>query len=151
VEIRWLGRWLVVALALGATAAGAQGVGFLTEQQRLASYCAGVSEARMRDMSEFLSSQCANSTRRECGDTAESLQQAKVRDRRLWDYLTRNIFTSREQGPREKALAQKTIAKGNDDWLTCKRRGTGQGSDQPLICRETQGCLIDARFGFLDQ
>ena len=32
-----------LGLALWATVAAAQGVGFLTEQERLASYCAGVS------------------------------------------------------------------------------------------------------------
>jgi len=37
-------------LMLAASQAVAQGVGFLTEQERLASYCAGVSESRMRDL-----------------------------------------------------------------------------------------------------
>jgi hypothetical protein len=142
---------VIVGLALWAPAAGAQGVGFLTEQERLASYCAGVSEARMRDMNELLTSQCTGSTRRECRDMAEELEKAKVRDRRLWDYLTRQIITSREQGKREMTLAQNTIAKGNDDWLTCKRRDPNKPAEELLACRETQGCLIDARFGFLDQ
>ena len=54
--------------------ARAQGVGFLTEQERLASYCAGVSEARMLDMNDFLKGQCTgSSTRKECRDTAEAL------------------------------------------------------------------------------
>ena len=100
-----LGPLLIVGMALWAPAAGAQGVGFLTEQERLASYCAGVSEARMRDMSEFLKNQCAGSKRRECREMAEELEKAKVRDRRLWDYLTRQIITSREQGKREKTLS----------------------------------------------
>ena len=111
-------RWFIAAIGLGlaawASAARAQGVGFLTEQARLASYCAGVSEARMLDMNDFLKGQCAgNSTRKECRDTAEALEPAKIRDRRLWDYLTRQIFTSKEQGSRERALAQRSIAKGN--------------------------------------
>lgn len=105
----------------------------------------------MRDMGEFLKNQCAGSTRRECREMAEELEKAKVRDRRLWDYLTRQIITSREQGKREKTLATNTIAKGNNDWLTCKRRDPRQPSEELLVCRETEGCLIDARFGFLDQ
>jgi hypothetical protein len=142
---------VLVGLALWAPAARAQGVGFLTEQERLASYCAGVSEARMREMTEFLQNQCTSSTRRECRDMTEELEKTKVRDRRLWDYLTRQIITSREQGKREKTLATNMIAKGNNDWLTCKRRDPGKPAEDLLICRETQGCLIDARFGFLDQ
>jgi hypothetical protein len=149
-------RWIFAVIGLGATvwatAAGAQGVGFLTEQERLASYCAGVSEARMLEMKDFLTAQCAgNSTRKECRDTAEALERAKVRDRRLWDYLTRQIFTSREQGSREKALAQKSIAKGNSDWLACKLRDPTKRPEDLLVCRDAHGCLIDARFGFLDQ
>jgi hypothetical protein len=140
-----------VGVALWPVVAAAQGVGFLTEQQRLASYCAGVSEARMREMELFLKEQCSASTRRECKDTAEALGQAKLRDRRLCDYLTRHVFTSRDQGQREKTLAQKQIAKGNDDWLTCKRRDPSKRPEELLVCRESQGCLIDARFGFLDQ
>jgi len=147
------GWWTAVGLglALWAPAAAAQSVGFLTEQQRLASYCAGVSEARMREMELFLKEQCAGSTRRECKDTAEALEQAKVRDRRLWDYLTRHVFTSRDAGPRERTLAQRQIAKGNDDWLACKRRDPGKRPEELLVCRDSQGCLIDARFGYLDE
>jgi hypothetical protein len=141
-----------LGLAAWASAVRAQGVGFLTEQERLASYCAGVSEARMLDMNDFLKNQCAsNSTRKECRDTAEDLEKAKIRDRRLWDYLTRQIFTSRDQGARERGLAQRTIAKGNSDWLSCKLRDPTKRADDLLVCRDTQGCLIDARFGFLDQ
>jgi len=139
-----------LGLALWAAIAGAQGVGFLTEQERLASYCAGVSEARVRDMELFLKEQCAASSRRDCRDTAQALQQAKLRDRRLWDYLTRQIFTSRDQGRRERTLAQKQIAKGNDDWLACKRRDPAKRAEELLVCRDSQGCLIDVRFGFLD-
>jgi hypothetical protein len=149
-------RWIFAVIGLGlvasASAARAQGVGFLTEQERLASYCAGVSEARMLEMNDFLKSQCtSNSTRKECRDTAEVLEQAKIRDRRLWDYLTRQIFTSRDQGSREKALAQKSIAKGNADWRACKLRDPTKRPEDLLVCRDAQGCLIDARFGFLDQ
>jgi hypothetical protein len=149
--MKWQLGPLVVGLALCTSAASAQGVGFLTENERLASYCAGVSEARMRDMTEFLANQCTGSTRRECRDTATELEKAKLRDRRLWDYLTRQIITSREQGKREKTLSQITIAKGSNDWLTCKRRDLRKPPEELLVCRESQGCLIDARFGFLDQ
>lgn len=149
-------HWLVAAIGLGlaawAPASRAQGVGFLTEQQRLASYCAGVSESRMLEMNDFLKAQCSgSSTRKECRDTTEALAQAKIRDRRLWDYLTRQIFTSREQGSRERTLAQKAIAKGNSDWLACKLRDRTKRPEDLLVCRDTQGCQIDARFGFLDQ
>jgi len=140
-----------MSLALGIAMASAQGVGFLTEQERLASYCAGVSEARMREMSEFLKAQCVGSSRKECREVSDELEKAKVRDRRLWDYLTRQIFTSREQGRREKKLAQDAIAKGNGDWLACKRRDFGKPAAELLVCRDTDGCQIDARFGFLDQ
>jgi hypothetical protein len=140
-----------LGLALCAAVAAAQGVGFLTEQERLASYCAGVSESRVRNMEQFLKEQCAGSTRPECKDTAGALETAKARDRRLWDYLTRRVFTSRDQGRRERTLAQKQIGKGNDDWLACERRDFGKRPEDLLVCRETQGCLIDGRFGFLDQ
>jgi hypothetical protein len=149
-------RWLVAAIGLGvaawAPAARAQSVGFLTEQERLASYCAGVSEARMLEMNDFLKGQCTgNSTRKECRDTAEELEKAKIRDRRLWDYLTRQILTSRERGDREKTLAQRSIAKGNSDWMACKMRDPTKRPEDLLVCRDSQGCQIDARFGFLDQ
>jgi hypothetical protein len=138
-------------LALSATPAGAQSVGFLTEQQRLASYCAGVSEARLRETELFLKEQCVSSTRRDCREAGETLEQIKRRDRRLWDYLTRNIFTSSSPGRRERSLARNQIAKGNDDWLACQRRNPGQRPEELPICRDSHGCLIDARFGFLDQ
>jgi len=149
-------RWLLAVIGLGLVAsapgARAQGVGFLTEQERLASYCAGVSEARMLGMNDFLKGQCSGgATRKECRDTAEELEKAKIRDRRLWDYLTRQIFTSRDQGSRERTLAQRAIAKGNSDWMACKLRDPTKRAEELLICRESQGCLIDARFGFLDQ
>jgi len=140
---------LAMGLALWASQTMAQGVGFLTEQERLASYCAGVSEARMRELDEFLKAKCAGSDRKECRDTLDELVRAQRSDRRLWAYLTSQIFTSKEQGPKEKALSQKEMARGSDDWLACKRRNPNQPSDDLLICRESQGCLIDARFGFL--
>jgi hypothetical protein len=145
------GPLLIVAMALWAPAAGAQGVGFLTEQERLASYCAGVSDARMRDMGEFLENRCAGSKRRECREMAAELEKAKVQDRRLWDYLTRQIITSREQGKREKTLSANTIAKGNNDWLACRQRDPRKPADELPVCRESQGCLMEARFGYLDQ
>jgi hypothetical protein len=145
-----VGPLLIAGMMLWVPAAGAQGVGFLTEHERLASYCAGVSEARMRDMNAFLKNQCTGSKRRECRETAEELEKAKVRDRRLWDYLTRQIITSREQGKREKMLSTATIAKGDSDWLTCKQRDPRKPAEELRVCRESQGCLMDARFGFLD-
>jgi hypothetical protein len=146
-----LGPLAVAGMVLWTLSADAQGVGFLTEQERLASYCAGVSEARLRDMREFLKSECTGSRRRECREATEELEQAKVRDRRLWDYLTRQIITSREQGKREKTLSAVTIAKGNNDWLACRQRDPHKPAEELLACRESRGCLIDARFGFLDQ
>lgn len=85
-------------MALRAPAAGAQGVGFLTEQEWMASCCAGVSEPRLRDMSAFLKSQ---------GDRPGQRRLADRRD------------------PRKPAA-------------------------ELLVCRESQGCLIEARFGLLD-
>jgi hypothetical protein len=136
-------------LTIVASQAMAQGVGFLTEQERLASYCAGVSETRMRELDEFLKNKCAGSDRKECRDGLDDLVRAQRMDRRLWGYLTGQIFTSKEQGPKEKALSQKEMARGSDDWLACKRRRPDQRADDLLICRESQGCLIDARFSFL--
>jgi hypothetical protein len=136
-------------LAMMTSQATAQGVGFLTEQERLASYCAGVSESRMREIDEFLKSQCAGSDRKECRDGLDELVRTQRMDRRLWSYLTAQIFTSKDQGPKEKALSQKEMARGSDDWLACERRGANKRADDLLICRESQGCLIDARFGFL--
>ena len=149
--MRWLLAVIGFGLAAWAPGACAQGVGFLTEQERLASYCAGVSEARMLEMNDFLKGQCTGSTRKECRETAEELEKAKIRDRRLWDYLTRQIFTSRDQGSRERTLAQRAIGKGNSDWMACKRRDPTKRAEDLLVCRDSQGCLIDARFGFLDQ
>jgi len=143
-------RLLALAgLIVGSSQAIAQGVGFLTEQERLASYCAGVSEARMRELDEFLKNKCAGSDRKECRDGLDELVRAQRMDRRLWGYLTSQIFTSKEQGPKEKALSQKEMARGSDDWLGCKRRGPDKRPEDLLICRESQGCLIDARFSFL--
>ena len=136
-------------LAMMAPQAMTQGVGFLTEQERLASYCAGVSGTRMREIDEFLKSKCAGSDRKECRDGLDDLVRSQRMDRRLWSYLTTQIFTSKEQGPKEKALSQKEMARGSDDWLACERRGPNKRADDLLTCRESQGCLIDARFGFL--
>lgn len=142
-------RAVGAGLVMMVSQAAAQGVGFLTEQERLASYCAGVSEARMREIDEFLKSKCVGSDRKECRDGLDELVRTQRMDRRLWSYLTTQIFTSKEQGPNEKALSQKEMARGSDDWLACERRGPNKRADDLLICRESQGCLIDARFGFL--
>lgn len=143
------GLLAAAGVMLAVPQATAQGVGFLTEQQRLASYCAGVSESRMRELDEFLKGKCAGSNRKECRESTDELVRAQRMDRRLWTFLTAQIFTSREQGPKEKALSQKEVARGSDDWLACQRRGPGQSADDLLICRESRGCLIDARFSFL--
>jgi hypothetical protein len=139
-----------LGLAMAIPEAKAQGVGFLTENERLASYCAGVSEARMRELSEFLKAQCVSSSRKECREATEELEKAKVRDRRLWDYLTRQVLNSRDHGRREKRLMEASVAKGNADWLACKRRDYGKRPEELLVCRDSDGCRIDARFDFLD-
>jgi len=140
-----------LGLAAANATAEAQGVGFLTENERLASYCAGVSEARLREMGEFLKAQCIGSTRKECREVSDELEKAKVRERRLWDYLTRQIFTSREHGRRERRLAEAAIAQGNSDWLACRQRDFGKPAHELLACRDSEGCRNDTRFGFLDQ
>src|SRR5260370_27939164 len=124
---------LAIGLAPWASQAAAQGVGFLTEQERLASYCVGVSEARMRELDEFLKNKCAGSDRKECRDNLDELVRAQRMDRRLWAYLTSQIFTSKEQGPKEKTLSQKEMARGGDDWLACKRRRAQQRAADLLI------------------
>ena len=139
----------MAGLAMATSLAIAQGVGFLTEQERLASYCAGVSEARMRELDGFLKNKCAGSDRKECRDSLDELERAQKMDRRLWGYLTGQIFTSKEHGPKEKLLSQTEMARGSDDWLGCKRRSPDKRAEDLLICRESQGCLIDARFSFL--
>jgi hypothetical protein len=143
--------WAGVAMA-GLMMAGwamAQGVGFLTEQERLASYCAGVSEARMRELDQFLKGKCVGSDRKECRDSLDELERAQKMDRRLWGYLTGQIFNAKDHGPKEKVLSQTEMARGGDDWLGCKRRSPDKRAEDLLICRESQGCLIDARFSFL--
>ena len=85
----------------------------------------------------------------ECVEASDDRARAQVMDRRLWAYLTAQIFTSREQGPREKELSQKAMAKGSDDWLACQRRDPAKPADDLLVCRESQGCLIEVRFSFL--
>lgn len=147
------GSWLLactIAVAVsGAQTASAQGVGFLTEQQRLASYCAGVSESRMRELGDFIKNQCTASRRKECADASAELDHAKAMDSRLWSYLMAQIFATKEQGPRERALAQRAMSKGSDDWESCRRRPPGQSADDLQVCRDSRGCLIDARFSFL--
>jgi hypothetical protein len=139
----------VAGLAMATSPAIAQGVGFLTEQERLASYCAGVSEARMRELDMFLKGKCTGSDRKECRDSLDDLERAHKMDRRLWAYLTAQIFTSKEHGPKEKLLSQTEMGRGSDDWLGCKRRSPDKRAEDLLICRESQGCLIDTRFSFL--
>jgi hypothetical protein len=146
-----LGLLAGLGLAVVIPAAHSQGVGFLTENERLASYCAGVTEARVREMNEFLKTQCAGSTRKECREASDELEKLSARDRRLWDYLARQVVSSRDHGRREKRLMEASVAKGNSDWLACKRRELGKPPESLLVCRDTEGCRLDARFDFLDQ
>ena len=139
---------MVLALWAGSDSL-AQGVGFLTEQQRLASYCTGVSEARVRELNDFLKVDCAGSKRKECAAAADELARAQVMDRRLWAYLMKEIFTSKDQGPRERALSYGQMTKGGDDWVACKRRPPRTDPDSLPVCRESRGCLIGERFSFL--
>ena len=142
---------LTVAALVGATvaAAVAQPVGFLTEQQRLASYCAGVSEARMRQLEGFLKNECPGSERKECRQAQADLDKAKIMDRRLWDFLTTQIYTAKDQSKNEKNWSITVMSRGSDDWTACQRRPADQRGEDPLPCREAKGCLIDARFRFL--
>ena len=87
-----------------AAAARAQAPSFLTEEEKLVAYCAGVSKSRMRSLKSFIKNQCAASTRRECKDTAADLERAKKFDVRLWAYLTEKIYTSDERGKSAKKL-----------------------------------------------
>ncbi len=147
-----LGLRLLAAAAMTsamATSAGAQSPSFLTEEEKLVSYCAGVSESRMRSLETFLKTQCAASTRRECKDASADLARAKQLDVRLWAYLTEKIYTSDERGKSAKDLAPKMTAKGSDDWFTCQHRLPTQRPDDLLACRETQGCQVEERFPFL--
>ena len=81
--------------------------------------------------------------------TLDELERAQKMDRRLWAYLTAQIFNSKDHGPKEKLLSQTEMSRGSDDWLGCKRRSPDKPAEDLLICRESQGCLIDARFSFL--
>jgi hypothetical protein len=144
------GSWLwMVAMALGvASDVVAQPLSFLTEQQKLASYCAGVSESRLRELGDFMKNDCANSKRRECVKAGDDLSKAQIMDRRLWSYLN-DLYTSKDFGSRQKMLSQQAMGKGSEDWTTCKRRPPGQQADDLPVCRESLGCLIDVRFMFL--
>ncbi len=150
-----LGLGATIALVALAVVAGgtsklyAQALGFLTEQQRLASYCTGVSEVRLRELGDFIKNDCAGSTRKECVNAADELGRAQIMDRRLWTYLTTQIFASKEQGPRERALAYGAMTKGSDDWTACQRRLPRTNADDLPACRESRGCLIGTRFSFL--
>ena len=146
----WLRLLAAAAMtSVMATSADAQSPSFLTEEERLVSYCAGVSESRMRSLDQFLKTQCAASTRRECKDAAADLARAKKLDVRLWAFLTEKIYTSDERGKSAKDLAPKMTAKGSDDWFTCQHRLPTQRPDDLLACRETQACQVEARFSFL--
>jgi len=142
----WL--WTVPAVIGIASAAVAQPLSFLTEQQKLASYCAGVSETRLRELGEFIKNDCANPKRRECVKANDDLVKAQIMERRLWAYLD-PLLQSKDFGARQKMLSQQSMAKGGDDWTACKRRPPGQQADDLPACRESMGCLIDARFMFL--
>ncbi len=141
--------WLaaVAAIAGAAVVAMAQPVGFLTEQQRLASYCAGVSEARMRQLATFLKTECASSTRKPCREAQADLDKQKIMDRRLWDFLRTEVYTSKDEGKDEKKWSITVMSRGSDDWRMCQSRPADQRDTLP--CREANGCLIQARFRFL--
>jgi len=147
--MKYRSAMLGLALLAIATGAMAQAVGFLTEKQELASYCAGVSETRVRNLQDFIKAQCTGSTRKECRDAEEELGKQQIMDRRLWAYLTKEIFTSPDQTRIEKVLSQKALRKGSDDWMACERRPSDKQIDDLLVCRESHGCLIEARFRFL--
>jgi hypothetical protein len=139
----------IVCVTLGVVSdAAAQPLSFLTEQQKLASYCAGVSESRLRELGNFIKDDCANSKRRECVKAGDDLGKAQIMDRRLWSYLN-DLYTSRDFGARQKTLSQQSMAQGSEDWVACKRRPAGQQADDLPACRESLGCLIDVRFMFL--
>jgi hypothetical protein len=91
------------------------GEGLVHEKAKAPTIAPGVSEARMRELDEFLKNKCAGSDRKECRDGLDELVRAQRMDRRLWAYLPSQIFTSKEQGPKEKALSQKEMARGSDD------------------------------------
>ena len=144
------GSWLwMAAMALGVVSdVAAQPLSFLTEQQKLASYCAGVSESRLRELGDLVKNDCANSKRRDCVKAGDDLGKAQIMDRRLWSYLN-DLYTSKDFGSRQKMLSQQSMAKGSEDLTTCKRRPPGQEADDLPVCRESLGCLIDVRFSFL--
>jgi hypothetical protein len=100
---------MAAGLAIVVSQVWAQGVGFLTEQERLASYCAGVSEARMRELDEFLKNKCAGSDRKECRDSIDELARAQRMDRGYGPTSPARSSPprSRGQGPKEKALSQR--------------------------------------------
>lgn len=142
--------WAVAIAAVAgiAVAALAQPVSFLTTEQRLASYCAGVSESRVRQLEAFLKTECASSQRKECRETREDLDKQKIMDRRLWQFLTTEIIESKDIDAKAKAWSQTVMARGGDDWTMCQRRPADQRGDT-LPCREANSCLIEARFRFL--
>jgi hypothetical protein len=144
------GSWFgMIAVVLGvASDVTAQPLSFLTEQQKLTSYCAGVSESRLRELGDFIKTDCASSKRRECVKAGDDLVKAQTMDSRLWAYLN-DLYTSKDVGSRQKILSQQSMAKGSEDWIACKRRPAGQAADDLPACRESLGCLIDVRFSFL--
>jgi hypothetical protein len=131
------------------TEASAQPLSFLTEQQKVASYCAGVSEARIRELGDFIKNQCASSTRKDCLSASDDLVRAQTLDRRLWDYLKADVYAYKTTGERQKMLSQEAMARGGDDWLSCKRRRPGQAPEELSSCREVQACLAPQRLSFL--
>lgn len=141
--------FLLSALCSLSSTVAAQPLSFLTEQQRDASYCAGVSESRLRELNDFIKNQCAGSSRRECVNAAEDLTKAQTLDRRLWDYLKADVYAYKSSGERQKMLSQEAMGKGGEDWLACKRRLPGQAADDLASCRSVQSCLNPQRLSFL--
>jgi hypothetical protein len=143
-------KLVLLAMLCGLTAgASAEPLSFLTEQQKLASYCAGVSESRLRELRDFIKSQCASSSRRECITASEDLSKAENMDDRLWKYLKADVYAYKSSGERQKLLSQEAMGKGGEDWLACKRRLRGQAPEDLPACRQVQSCLNPQGLTFL--
>lgn len=136
-------------LALLAMAPGVSAEPFIGEQERLASYCAGYHEARVRELNGYLKLRCESSTSRECKAAAAELDRIQKLDARIWAFLTTQLYTAKDRSELEKAQGRKAFEKGSEDTMTCRTRGPDKRAEDLLACRETQGCTYDGRFPFL--
>ena len=141
--------FLLAAVCGFAPQLSAQSLSFLTEQQKIASYCAGVSESRLRELGDFVKNQCVGSSRKECVTASDNLVKQQILDRRLWDYLKSDVYAYKSSGERQKMLSQEAMGKGSEDWLACKRKLPGQAPEDVPACREVQGCQSPQRLTFL--